>query len=208
MKDVTCPAKTLHPKLGNWHSDSNDNAADMKKRALGRVVEGMLLKRDDECSNDMWVRLLQYSGVLFGHSSENMKALQSIWDEEFAGHYDYQLTYSNLTEYFTARPSIDRSAVLEWIFWDPIDAGPGIRAGIHLEKLFCSAGSEDKSNRDLFSRAGVHEYPRTINSGFGNAGSQNAPGIPAWETILAGIQNGDLSLHYARWEFENSGQYV
>ncbi|KAF2275570.1 glycoside hydrolase, partial [Westerdykella ornata] len=196
MSDPVCPRTTLHPNLHSWHTTKTE-----AKRSLDAMaMSDHLMKRDGVCTTDSWTRLIQYSGVFFGHSSSNMTALQTLWDDIFAGAFDEQLTYSSLTTFFKARPNIDRTAVLEWMFYNAIEAGPALRLMKDVESKFCSAASTSK--RGLVE--GVYdtrENRRAIDS-WGDTTSDTANNYPSWERILSGIEAGHLTLHYARWQYQ------
>jgi chitinase len=196
MKAPTCPKDNLHPTLHPWHSTKVE-----AKRSL--EVEAYLFRRDEQCTNDLWSRLIQYSAVLFGHTSTNMTALQNLWDNEFANSYDTQITYSTLSQYFKDRPSIDRTAALEWIFYDPVQAGPGLRLSIGMESKLCYSGTTSK--RNLVD--GIYENTARAINAWGTPSRDTDH--PSWERILGGIEAGALQLHYARWQHqtgESTGQ--
>lgn len=129
-----------------------------------------------------------------------MEPLIKIWDDEFAGHYDTALSFASLTKFLQRFRGYDPRSVVEWSLYNPTQAGAGIRSAERASQLFCDVSSSRTRNTGVESSV---IKSRKINAW---ADGQRKNDIPSLEAILRGIEDGHLSLHYARWQYYLSPQ--
>lgn len=144
---------------------------------------------------------MSFAVVLLTASVPTIKSLNAVYDEIFAKHYDTNLQTDNLRTYYQNHPSLDPNWLMRYVFLNPQQAGRGIARAQHMTETFCTiqttrAAKRGKDTASTTPRASPVLGPRVITF------MPNADvGMPDLAIIIQGILNGDLSLHYARWQY-------
>ncbi|KAI1182685.1 chitinase [Nemania serpens] len=197
MESPSCPATILQPLIHDKYGTS------VTKRGLDlRAPEYDVLQgRATVCYNDNWQKLLTYAVLMFTHSETGFDAIRSIWNNDFAGFFDEELEFAQLQDYFMDYPMIDHRAHLEYVLLNPTRAGEGMRVSRNAGTQLCHLPGATKKRHLTGSSPNSEDTKRMIWSF--ESDPSDTPNI---RTILQGIDRGDLSLHYARWQWYNGGQ--
>lgn len=133
-------------------------------------------------------------------SSSMLEPLQLVYDELFADNFDSELRAESLRTFYHDNPSMDPNSLMRYVFLNPAQAGRGIWRDRRTTAAFCQelpTTSTKRQERSVLAR----EKPSALASRFIYWMPGGDVGIPDMDTILEGIMNGDLSLHYARWQY-------
>lgn len=192
MENPTCPATILFPTV-------HDKFTRKRSLEFEAAEFNVLRARAKDCTLDTWVRLLQYTTLVFSVSRAGMDPLVKVWNKEFAGYYDKQLEYENLHAFLGKYRDYEPRSVVEWVLYNPTQAGPGIKGADAASQALCrvpgsSARSVPESTLSDIKSRKVDAW----RTGRGN--------IPALDTILSAIITGAITLHYARWQYYRSSQ--
>lgn len=193
MDNPTCPATILEPDL---HDRFSKRSLPLEAREFD-ILRG----RAVDCTENDWILLLQFATVMLRSNSESLDPFRDVWDDDFADPLDEQFTSSSLTSFFGLFPDFDPSAWLEYILYNPQAAGSGMRRARGVATSVCEVPPRmGHARRDALERRDQNTtssvIPRAIWA-FGG-GTNN---VPSLTTIWDGIAVGDLTLHYARWEW-------
>ncbi|OAA36687.1 chitinase [Metarhizium rileyi] len=66
-----------------------------------------------------------------------MDPLVKVWDKELAGYYDKQLEYQNLHAFLGKYRDYEPRSVVEWVLYNPTQAGPGIKGADAASQALC-----------------------------------------------------------------------
>ncbi|KAL5349117.1 hypothetical protein ACLOAV_005405 [Pseudogymnoascus australis] len=193
MDNPSCPATILEPPIHGQYGKRN--------LAVEAQEYKILQGRATDCTLDNWTKLLTYAVLLFTQLDSGFDALRSIWDTDFAGHFDENLEVENLVDYFYDYPWIDRRGHLEYVLLNPLNAGQGMRTARRAGTELCHIVTP-VNKRGLTKRSQVVKQMKRV-VWPGNSDSSDVPNV---DTILGGILNGELSLHYARWQYQSGAQ--
>ncbi|KAH6608262.1 chitinase (class v) [Trichoderma cornu-damae] len=196
MENPTCPATIIEPTIHDQYGGSGGDGA--MKRDLVRDAQRyeIIQARATDCTLANWERMLSYATLMFSVSQVGFDGVRSIWDNDFAGYFDEQYLYSTLSSFFSLFPWLDRRAWLEYILLNPHTAGEGMRNVRRADSAFCRLPSS-AAKRELGGRSrGPERTRRTI-----WVMDSDRSDVPNIVTIFRGMANGDLSLHYARWQY-------
>ncbi|KAG6006481.1 hypothetical protein E4U21_007025 [Claviceps maximensis] len=212
-ENPTCPATLLFPPL-------HDRFTHKRSLKLEKVKSNDIMHRPGPrgCSTDTWVRLLQYATLLFSRNRASVDPLVKVWDTDFAYYHDKQLEYEQLSSFLHKYPVYEPRGVVEWVLYNPLEAGPGIRGADRASQTLCQvrrskkrsdSGSHSDSESRLSSSAHVSEShianfsatAAVIESRKIDAWGTGHGSIPALDTILTAILSGAITLHYARWQY-------
>lgn len=192
MENPSCPATILEPTIHDAYGGAG------RKRAL--AVESqhyeILQGRAKDCTLANWEKMLAYAALMFTMTQVEFDGIRSIWNNDFAGHFDEEYLYPELGDFFYDYPWLDRRAHLEYILLNPRTAGQGMRNARNAGTEFCRLSNTTKRH-ELTDRSLWHEKTKRVVWPMGS----DASSVPNLVTIFDGIFNGDLSLHYARWQW-------
>lgn len=149
---------------------------------------------------DNWIRLLTFATLMFSKSDSGYNPIRHIWDSDFADSFDSELEVQSLTDFFTDFPMYEQRGMLEYVLLNPQTAGPALRRARGTDAALCQISPSPNSRR---SEQSVSEDKRYIYV-FDN--QVKTTDIPLLISILSGIEQGDLSLHYARWQWQSGRQ--
>lgn len=197
MESPSCPALILQPTIHDEYGGV-DAKRDLEIRARDYdLIQG----RATVCYNDNWQKMLTYAALMFTVLDAGFNAVRTIWDNDFAGYFDEELEHAQLTDYFFDYPLIDHRAHLEYVLLNPIHAGEGMRVARRAGTQLCHLpGSIGARKRHLANSSPKLAATKRIIWPF-ESDQSYTPNIRA---ILQGIERGDLSLHYARWQWYNN----
>lgn len=188
LDNPTCPATNLEVPL-------HDLVGKRSIVAESRQYE-VLQGRAEDCTIDNWTRLLAFATLMFSMLEPEFDPIRKVWDDNFAQIYGEMMQFEELEDFLYDYPQYETRALLEWILYSPQEADTSIRQIRRSGEIFCSCPEDDLRRSDEGKRA-IHV------PGDGRVSSR--PDIPTIDTILRGILEGDLTLHYARWQWQ-SGQ--
>jgi chitinase len=151
MLNPTCPATMLYPQL---HDLYTDKPAKRSLKLESSEYEVVQKRARAPCSLDMWVRLLQWVGIMLSTRRSEMDAITRVWNDIFAGHLDSALEYDNLFRYLDEHQHIDRRAFAEEILYDSMFAGPGLRRERNIGSQICQLPAH--------RRREVHNISQTV----------------------------------------------
>ena len=196
MENPTCPATILEPPI-------HDQFGGVAKKKRNLVVEAIqydiLQGRATDCTQANWEKMITYAALMYTMRDVGFEAVRSIYNDLFAGHYDEELEFESQDEFFHDNPAIDIRAHQEYIFLNPLDAGQGMRDRRDTATELCILPSaRNSANNKRKELAGATDPAAKR---FVWVGASGQSGVPNVETILQGILDGDLSLHYARWQW-------
>lgn len=209
MENPTCPATILHPTLSDLYTTPMPSRRSLEYEARKHEV---LNGRATDCTSDNWIRLILYVDNMYSADQTSMAPFIEVYNDLFADAYDEELYQSNISSFQDDYPNIDSHGLNQYIFYNAPQAGAGIRRAQRMAETFCELpGSASKARRDVASksssasnktRRGVESKldPRRI-----WVWNAVANGIPSLESILNGILDNQLSLHYARWQRDRYG---
>ncbi|EFZ04198.1 glycoside hydrolase family 18 protein [Metarhizium robertsii ARSEF 23] len=161
MEKPTCPATILFPTV-------HDKFTRKRSLKFEAAEFNVLRARAKDCTLDTWVRLLQYTTLVFSVSRAGMDPLVKVWNKEFAGYYDKQLEYENLHAFLGNYRDYEPRSVVEWVLYNPIQAGPGIKGADAASQALCrvpgsSARSVPESTlSDIKSRRSMRGGPDEV----------------------------------------------
>lgn len=89
---------------------------------------------------------------------------------------------------------------MTYVFLNPMTAGPGIRRERRTAEIFCVEPRRGQARKRGAADLG-HAEPSALAPHFIFYLSDGTPGIPDAAIIYEGIMNGQLSLHYAHWQY-------
>ncbi|KAK2763376.1 glycosylhydrolase family 18-9 [Colletotrichum kahawae] len=193
MENPTCPATILRPVLGDMFTNVKRSLE--FEASLTRTLQG----RATNCEMDRYVRMIGFGVVLLTKSADLIGPLQPVYDEIFAGAFDEDLTAEKLRAYYQRNPDIDPNAFMQYVFLNPKAAGPGLRRAARASETFCVLPTTRK--RDEKALSVISRHPSDVAKRWVWWLPNDENGTPDISTILGGILNGDLSLHYARWQY-------
>jgi chitinase len=192
MENPTCPATILHPKVHDAYG-----GADAKRDLVSEAQQHEILHgRATDCTAANWEKLLTYAALMFSMSQVGFNSVRSIWDDDFAGHYDSELNFAQIQDYLYDYPWLDTRALLEYVLLNPFSAGGGLRMARRTGSLLCKRLGSTKRELTLGSLDAEEVTKRIV-----WPEAADASGTPGLLTILEGIRDGFLSLHYARWQW-------
>ncbi|WPJ63608.1 hypothetical protein SMAC4_13660 [Sordaria macrospora] len=196
MQNPTCPATVLFIDPGDMFTGAANQKRSLELEAAEHRV---LYGRAKDCKLDHYIRLTQYAALMLTAAANVLKQFSVVWNDIFAGHYDTELEADNLRTYFNRHPDIlDPHSLINYVLLNPLRAGPGIRQNQRTEEMFCHyVGTRRKRDVQLRSSSTAVELA-SRHVWWMEAGNN---GQPSMAVILEGILNGDLSPHYARWQW-------
>ncbi|KAH6953868.1 chitinase [Ilyonectria sp. MPI-CAGE-AT-0026] len=197
LDNPTCPATILQPEIHDAIKGSPAKRRDLKAEANEYDV---LHGRATDCSTDNWTRLLAFAMLIFSMSDPGYDPIRRIWNSDFAGSFDSELEVQSLRDFFTDFPMYEQRGVLEYVLLNPQTAGPGLRRARGFDTAFCQISPSSNTKR---SEPSTSQDKRFIYAF--KADGRNAD-IPTLTNILGGIERGDLSLHYARWQWQSGSR--
>ncbi|RYP08310.1 hypothetical protein DL765_008852 [Monosporascus sp. GIB2] len=193
MENPTCPATILEPPIHDQYGGSSNRKRDL---LVGAQQYDILQGRATDCALANWEKMLTYAALMFSMLDTGFDAVRRIWDNDFAGHYDEELQFANIQDFMYDYPWLDTRAHLEYVLLNPLSAGLGMRNTRRAGELLCWLAPHG-SKRGLTERIqGAERVKRVV-----WPTSSDQSDVPNFETILDGILNGDLGLHYARWQW-------
>ncbi|EFQ33861.1 chitinase [Colletotrichum graminicola M1.001] len=192
MEYPPCPATILRPKLGDMFTNVKRSLEFEASQA--RDLQG----RATNCEMDRYVRMVGFGVALLTKESDLIGPLQPVYDEIFAGAYDEAITAEKLRAHYQRNPELDPNAVMQYVFLNPKAAGPGLRRAAQASETFCWLPTTRKRDGKALSETSRH--PSDVGKRWVWWLPNDENGTPDISTILGGILNGDLSLHYARWQ--------
>ncbi|EFY94032.1 glycoside hydrolase family 18 protein [Metarhizium robertsii ARSEF 23] len=192
MENPTCPAAILQPNL---HDMFNGGMPAKRSIEMEAREYDILRGRAINCAMDNWIRLLSYATLMFTMNKKALDPFRKVWDSEFAASYDTALEYSALEGFFRDYPIFDTRGVIEYILYNPLVAGAGVRRARNAREVFCERSSSRRSLERRDDQGPL--WARRVWAWGG--GTNDVPGL---ETILEGIRVGHLTLHYARWQYQ------
>lgn len=197
MDNPTCPATILQPDLHDMFTSPMPT-----KRSLQReghefeIVRG----RAVDCTKTDWILLLHFANVMLRSSSSSLDPFRRVWNSNFAGPLDEEYTTSALTSFFSLFPDFDPSSWLEFILYNPYAAGNGMRRARGAATSVCVVPPRGNARRDMLAQSNKNKTSALTPRGIWAFGG-GTNDVPSLTTILNGIVSGDLTLHYARWEW-------
>jgi chitinase len=209
-EDPTCPRDDLDLAF----HDDRARGYDAKKRSL--TVESnqyeVLHGRAEPCTVTKWNNMLDLTVLMFTLNYVGFDVIRRYYNEYFADNYHPQLRYDNLTSFFEEYNHLDRRAHMEYVYINPESAGEGMWEIINSGSQLCTTDINDggrklrrKQQLPDVSLARRAEGPVAVRADkrlvWIGRGDTNSAGIPSLSTILGAIDSGQLSLHYARWEW-------
>ncbi|KAL0940480.1 glycosylhydrolase family 18-9 [Colletotrichum truncatum] len=192
MENPTCPATILRPKLGDMFTNVKRSLEFEASQA--RTLQG----RATNCEMDRYVRMIEFAVILLTKSEDLIGSLQPVYDEIFAGAFDEDITAEKLREHYKRNPDLDPNAFMQYVFLNPKAAGPGLRRGARASELFCWLPTTSKRDENALSE--IPRHPSAVAKRWVWWLPNDENGTPDISLILGGILDGDLSLHYARWQ--------
>ncbi|RYO92560.1 hypothetical protein DL766_002359 [Monosporascus sp. MC13-8B] len=193
MDNPACPATILEPPIHDQYGGSGNRKRDL---AVEAQQYDILQGRATDCTLANWEKMLTYAALMFSTLDTGFDAVRRIWDNDFAGYYDEDLEFANIQDFLYDYPWLDTRAHLEYVLLNPLSAGQGMRNTRRAGEQLCRLVPHG-SKRGLTERIqGAERVKRVV-----WPTSSDQSDVPNFETILDGILNGDLSLHYARWQW-------
>jgi chitinase len=194
MENPSCPATILVPPVHDSYKDVESKRDLISESQQHEILQG----RATDCLLGNWERMLSYATLMFSMSQVGFDGIRSIWDNDLAGHFDNEIEVAAIKDYLYDYPWLDTRAHLEYVLLNPLSSGQGMRTARRAGSQLCHLpGSTGTTRRNLANgSSGAVDIKRkiwTMNS--------DRSGIPNLSTILAGILDGSLSLHYARWQY-------
>ncbi|RYP78993.1 hypothetical protein DL769_003083 [Monosporascus sp. CRB-8-3] len=194
MENPTCPATVLEPPIhGIYRGTSSATKRDLIVEARDFEI---LRGRATDCTLDNWTRLLSFATLMFTMKQSAYDPMRRIWDNTLADSLDEDLRFAGLEDFLYDYPMFDPRGLLEYVLWNPTEAGPGLRRARGTNDVFCELPSSSSSQRKR-QEGGIDVHKRYI--WMTGGGTNDVPGM---EVIFQGIARGDLSLHYARWQYQ------
>ncbi|KAK4233286.1 glycosylhydrolase family 18-9 [Achaetomium macrosporum] len=194
MENPTCPATILVPERSSWFRDS-------KRRSLSAETAelGILQSRATECKEDHFTRLVAFGAAMLTMSTSMLEPLRVVYDELFADHFDSELRADSLRSYYESIPNLDPNGLMQYVFLNPVQAGRGIWRDRQTTSAFCQVESTSTTRKrqglDASGQSSALLAPRIVEW------LPSSAGVPDFGTVVQGILNGELSLHYARWVY-------
>ncbi|KFY72372.1 hypothetical protein V498_10096, partial [Pseudogymnoascus sp. VKM F-4517 (FW-2822)] len=134
---------------------------------------------------------------MFVEQNTGFNSIRNIWDKSFAGEFGIAFQVATLALFLADYPWLDRSPFFEYILLNPFTVAQGMKDMVDSGSQLCQLVTTPESKRDLSERSeGIEIAKRIVWPD--SRGGQN---VPSLLTILRGIQNGHLTLHYARWQY-------
>jgi len=198
MKNPTCPATILNPSEGSMFGNTWTKRDIELEAAEYRTLHG----RATDCESDRFFRMTSFGSLLLTVSDSSLEPLSLVYDDIFADSYDTELGSANIRSYYRSHPGIDPHALINYVFMNPTAAGQGLRRAASTETTFCHLlpTAKREAARELSGRP---KNLSTIASRHITWLQNINVGRPDMSTILDGILNNELSLHYARWQHLN-----
>ncbi|RYP74296.1 hypothetical protein DL771_003117 [Monosporascus sp. 5C6A] len=201
MRNPTCPAAILEPNLHDIFTSPMPG-----KRSLQfEAQEFDILRRQEgrDCTLRDWILLLQFATTMLRNRSPSLNPLRAVWDDEFAGGLDDQYTSESLMGFFDLYPEYDSNSWLEYVLYNPYAAGTGMRIARGASEILCElpGSTAVKTRRDELARSGRNSTSRPVSRAIWAFGG-GTNDVPSLLTLFEGIEEGDLSLHYARWQWQ------
>ena len=200
MANPMCPATELDP------TPSPGNTFIMKRSLVVEAARyAELHGRATSCDELKFQKQITFAALLLTGADLMLGPLTALYDTLFAAFYDVQLLMANLREYYRSLPELDPNSLMRYVFLNPRVAGQGIRRDREQAELFC----EEPVRRRKRGAGDVgHPEPSALSPRYVYWGPSEIPGIPDSNIILQAIQDGRLSLHYARWQYINGGNFA
>ncbi|KAI0112108.1 chitinase [Nemania sp. FL0031] len=190
MENPTCPATILEVPLHDYFTSPMP--------AQEKRDESLLVGRATDCTIDTWTLLLSFAAVMFTQRSTSLDPFREVWDDEFAGAYDDAYEFDWLNDFWHMFPAIDIHSLLEHVLYNPLQAGVGLRQRQHAREVFCDLSTARQVARDSV----IIRLNETLKDRAIDAWGRNI-NIPSLQTILEGINNNDLEVFYARWQYQS-----
>ncbi|KAM3508938.1 hypothetical protein MY10362_000908 [Beauveria mimosiformis] len=212
MANPTCPSTILFPPL----TDSQPEARSLKAESIEYEI---LRGRAQDCTLSNWSRLLNYAMLLFTTKQTAMSPLIKIWDNDFAGYYDKIMEQKSLADYFEKSPNEDIRVTIEYVLYNPLEAGDGIRNSIAFKNDLCTESPMSNRRRDIEEGIKIiqdgelvpmddkHEVNRRIINAWGKI-SNKTKKQPKLQAIIQAIRGQILPLEYARWQWYNANRGI
>lgn len=199
LENPTCPATVLEVSLGDYF-ESPPMPTRKKRDDLD-----VLLRRATDCTTDDWTLLLAFAVNMFTHTDTSLDPFRNVWDEEFAGAYDEVYEFTWLNSFWKLFPNIDIHSLIERVLYNPLNYGIGLRRRVRAPTLFCEipSGRKIKLRGELeasFPNITIADVkPRVIDAW------ARDPTLPSLQSILEGVNTGNLEVLYARWQYQSGG---
>ncbi|KFY18019.1 hypothetical protein V492_00206 [Pseudogymnoascus sp. VKM F-4246] len=198
MKNPTCPATLLEPTL----SDQYGGAVTKKRNLAVESREYEILQgRATDCTLNNWNILLGTAVLMFTKQNVGFDAIRKMWDENIAATFDDVYEVKSLALYKTSYPWLDWRAFLEYILINPRKAGSGMRDARETGVQLCQLAAPPVSKRKLSKQSYVAKWAKRAVWPTRTVSTNDDSPVPSLQRILTGIEAGDLSLHYARWQY-------
>ncbi|KAL0258443.1 hypothetical protein SLS55_005936 [Diplodia seriata] len=192
MENPTCPANILRVDMHDFYHDTPS-----WKRSVVTEPLSSLYRRATDCTKDTWVRLIAWLVTLSSHQIAELQPFKDVYNDLFADSYDEALGWDSAIAVLDAH-GYDSRAFWEDVFISPMGAGPAMRRMQAAEEALCElpASAAAKVRTSAPARAGN----TTLAGRHINQWAEDEL-RPDFMTILEGIRDNHLSLHYARWQF-------
>ncbi|KAF7551416.1 hypothetical protein G7Z17_g5035 [Cylindrodendrum hubeiense] len=197
LDNPTCPATILQPEM---HDAVKEIPAERRDLAAEASEYEVLRGRATDCTMDNWVRLLAFAVLMFVKRESGYDGIRRIWDSDFAGAFDSEFEIQSLNDYLADFPMYEPRGLLEYILLNPQTAGAGLRRARAADAALCQISPSSNTKRSEPSTSQDKRFIYTFMT------EGRIRGIPRLTTILEGIERGDLSLHYARWQWQRGSQ--
>ncbi|KAL5351063.1 hypothetical protein ACLOAV_004638 [Pseudogymnoascus australis] len=198
IANPTCPATVLDPPV---HSDRIEVTGKFKRSLVAEAQEYEILQgRATHCFLVDWKRMLTILPLMFVEQNTGFNSIRNIWDKSFAGEFGIAFQVATLALFLAEYPWLDWSPFFEYILLNPYTAAQGMKDMVDSGTQLCQLVTAPESKRDLSVRSeGIEHTKRIVWPNM--RGRQN--NVPSLLSILRGIQDGHLTLHYARWQYMN-----
>lgn len=198
IANPTCPATVLDPPV---HSDRIEVTGNYKRSLVAEAQEYEILQgRATHCFLVDWKRMLTILPLMFVEQNTGFNSIRNIWDKSFAGEFGIAFQVATLALFLAEYPWLDWSPFFEYILLNPYTAAQGMKDMVDSGTQLCQLVTVPESKRDLSERSeGIEHIKRIVWPNM----RVHENNVPSLRSILRGIQDGHLTLHYARWQYMN-----
>ncbi|GJC89959.1 killer toxin subunits alpha/beta [Colletotrichum liriopes] len=193
MDNPTCPATILEPTIHDAYGGAGQKRDLQSEAQQYEILQG----RATDCTLANWEKMLAYATLMFSMSQVGFDGIRSIWNNDFAGHYDSELEFLQIQDYLFDYPWLDTRAHLEYVLLNPLSAGQGMRNARRAGTQLCRLTTTRRRELTVGGGGRGSEVSKRVVWPM-NSDPSDTPNL---STILDGVLNGDLSLHYARWQY-------
>ncbi|KAL2211280.1 chitinase [Sarocladium strictum] len=194
MRNPTCPATILQPSI-----DGTATPPAWRRSLVAEAQEfDMLHKRATDCTESDWRTLVNYVNLMFDVKAPAYIHVTNYYDSEFAATFDPGLSFNNLTNYFRDYPDIAPRAHIEMMLLAPVEAADSMRNMRSSGSALCEPRSLSRVGPEADVDIAVDKRLIFVP---GSRDEEHITGVPDFGEILRGINRGDITLHYARWQW-------